>query len=348
MIRIPFRLFGFLKNMDRALINHYPFLNRYNYPAMRTAFSRAIIFVLPALCSPLFGITGSIPAGVSSTPSPVDTPTSSPTPAPASPTPTVLTATPTLLEPLHFASGFGEDLVLEETDQMDRSTSPDWWVNSGAWFLQRGGVGSTWIGETPVDSRWRELYNQSNPRDTDQGAHPQNLFRLITRSEWLTPTQQIYFRIVGNNLSTSSNREKSNGVLLFSRYRDAQNLYYAGVRVDGSAVIKKKSGGIYTTLAEAPLYPGTYNRATLPNLIPHDAWIGLRTVMHAEGNTVTILLYTDPDRSGFWVLALQAEDIVDPAAPLAQTGYAGIRTDFMDVEFDEYYIEEPLAETFAG
>ncbi len=315
---------------------------------MRTAFSRAILFALPALCFPLIGITESFPAGGSSTPSPMDTPTSGPTPAPASPTPTVLTTTPTPIEPRHFASGFSEDWVIEETDQMDRSPSPDWWVNSGAWFLQQGGVGSTWIGETPADSRWRELYNRSNPRDTDHGTHPQNLFRLITRSEWLAPTQQIYFRIVGDNLSTSANREKSNGVLLFSRYRDGENLYYAGVRVDGFAVIKKKSGGIYVTLAEAPLYPGTYNRATLPNLIPHKAWIGLRTVMRAEGNKITILLYTDLDQSGFWVLALQTEDIVDPAAPLAQTGYAGIRTDFMDVEFDDYYIEEPLAETIAG
>ena len=223
---------------------------------------------------------------------------------------------------------------------MDRSASPDWWLNSGGWFLQQGGIGSTWTGEAPAGSRWREIYNRTNPWDTDQGAHPQNLFRLITRSEWRLPEQRVYFRITGDNFSPSANREKSNGVLLFIRYHDADNLYYAGVRVDGSAVIKKKSAGVYTTLAETPWFPGTYNRASSPNLIPHRAWIGLRTVMQADEETVTIQLYVDPDRSGFWILALQAEVNADTAEEADQTGYGGIRTDFMDVEFDDYRIEE--------
>jgi hypothetical protein len=298
---------------------------------MKTAIRAAVVFLLPLLCSPLSEITEPPSAAAS------DTATATVT---SSATPTVLTATPTPVEPRHFATGFDGELVLEETDRMDRSANPDWWVNSGAWFLQRGGVGSTWIGESPADSKWRELYNLSNPLDTDHGAHPQNLFRLVTRSEWRDSTQQVYFRIVADNLSASANRDRSNGVLLFHRYRDAQNLYYAGVRVDGSAVIKKKTGGVYTTLAEAPLYPGSYNRSGAPNLIPHGTWIGLRTVLYTEGDKVTILLYTDPDRSGFWVLALQAEDTVDPDPPLAGAGFAGIRTDFMDVEFDDYRIEE--------
>ena len=129
-------------------------------------------------------------------------------------------------------------------------------------------------------------------------------------------------------------------MLLFLQYLDADNLYYAGVRVDGSAVIKKKSAGAYTTLAETPWFPGTYNRVSSPDLIPHRAWIGLRTVMHTNGETVTIQLYVDPDRSGFWILALQAEANAGPSQDAMQPGYGGIRTDFMDVEFDDYRIEE--------
>lgn len=231
-------------------------------------------------------------------------------------------------------------MALEETDRMDRSASPDWWLNSGGWFLQRGGIGSTWTGEAPAGSTWRDIYNRTNPWDTDQGAHPQNLFRLITRAQWQYPEQQVYFRIVGDNLSGSANRNSSNGVLLFIRYHDADNLLYAGVRVDGSAVIKMKSAGVYTTMAEAPWFPGTYHRASSPNLIPHQEWIGLRAAVQAGGDAVTIRLYIDPDRSGFWILALQTEVAVGPVSGMIATGYGGIRTDFMDVEFDDYRIEE--------
>jgi hypothetical protein len=298
---------------------------------MKTILRAAAVFLLPLLCSPLSEITEPPPAAshpVTAAPMSSAAPTAS------------ATATPTSVEPPHFSSDFNTDLLLEETGRMEESASPDWWVNSGAWFVQRCGVGSTWIGETPADSKWRGLYTLSNPQDTDRGAHPQNLFRLITRSEWGDSAQQVYFRILADNLSASANRDRSNGVLLFHRYRDAQNLYYAGARVDGSAVIKKKTGGVYATLAEAPLFPGSYDRTGAPDLIPHGVWIGLRTVLYTEGDRVTILLYTDPDRSGFWVLALQAEDTVDPAGPLARAGGAGIRTDFMDVEFDDYRIEE--------
>ncbi len=62
--------------------------------------------------------------------------------------------------------------------------------------------------------------------------------------------------------------------------------------------------------------------------------------MHIAGDTVTIQLYIDPDRSGFWILALQAEVNADPSPDAIQSGFGGIRTDFMDVEFDDYRIEE--------
>jgi hypothetical protein len=291
--------------------------------------------LLPWLCFSLMDLSG-LASTVASTASKTESPSSTPT---ITPTATV-TQTPTPTEPPHFASGFDTEMVLEESDRMERSASADWWLNSGGWFVQRDGIGSTWIGDAPAGSRWREIYIRTNPNDTDQGTHPQNLFRLITRSPWETPEERVYFCILGDNPSASVHRDKSNGVLLFLRYQDADNLFYAGVRVDGSAVIKKKSSGVYTTLAEAPWFPGAYNRASAPNLIPHQTWIGLRAVMTARGDALIIQLYIDPDRSGFWILALQAETLVDPADKLAQPGFGGIRTDFMDVEFDDYRIEE--------
>jgi hypothetical protein len=298
---------------------------------MKTTLRAAAAFLLPLLCFSLTDI---------STPAATVAPTASPSSTPTVTVTASITPTSTPTEPPHFASGFDDDWMLEETDRMEHSASPDWWLNSGGWFLQRGGVGSTWTGEASADSFWRKIYQQSNPLDTDRGTHPQNLFRLITRSQWQTPEQQVYFRIIGDNLSTSANRGKSNGVLLFIQYRDADNLFYAGVRVDGFAVIKKKSAGAYTTLAETPWFPGTYDRASSPNLIPHERWIGLRTVLQSHGETVTIQLYVDPDRSGFWILALQTEVEADPSQNTLRPGYGGIRTDFMDVEFDDYRIED--------
>ena len=248
-----------------------------------------VILLVPYLCSPLSDAGG--PPGITPSPTTIAAPTATPT--------VTKTATPTDIPRRVFADGFDVDRILEETDRMANSADSDWWVNSGGWFVQAGGVGSTWIGESPAASRWRLAYLLSNPVDTDRGAHPQNLFRLIARSVWIEPDQQVYFRIRADNLSSSPNRTQSNGVLLFSRYADGENLYYAGLRVDGYAVIKKKIGGAYATLAETPWFPGTYDRTAQPNLIPHDAWIGLRTVVHAEGNIVVLQLYIDPDRSGF-------------------------------------------------
>jgi hypothetical protein len=309
---------------------------------MKGIIPRAIIVLLPLVCFSLFDLSGGLTpdrspqsdARIGSATEPTST-SATFTPTATFPPPT---ATPT--EFPHFAAGFDDNLVLEETDAMEKSAAPDWWLNSGGWFIQRDGLGSTWLGEAPESSRWRAAYRMSNPEDTDNGAHPQNVFRLITRTAWTEPDQQIYFRIAADNLSRSPNRNASNGVLLFSRYRDGNNLYYAGLRVDGSAVIKRKSGGVYTTLAEAPWFPGAYNRTDAPNLIPGGQWIGLRTVMEAGGNILTIRLYVDPDRSGFWIPALQVEETIDSPAFAAQSGYGGIRTDFMDVEFDNYRIEE--------
>jgi hypothetical protein len=36
------------------------------------------------------------------------------------------------------------------------------------------------------------------------------------------------------------------------------------------------------------------------------------------------------------------EEPLDPSDVLSQPGHTGIRTDFMDVEFDDYSVEEPI------
>jgi hypothetical protein len=239
-----------------------------------------------------------------------------------------------------WSDAFDTSGCIEETGSMAESASPDWWVNSGGRFCRGSGSGATIEGSLPANDRWRTLYASSNPVDTDDGYHPQNIFRFVTKALWQDVQQTAYFRIRALDMSASSNRNASNGVLFFHRYQDGYNLYYAGIRVDGAAVIKKKINGTYYTMAyRSGVYPGgPYNASSNPNLIPTDRWIGLRTVIDGNASTVTIRLELDDSALGTgWTPIVEAEDSGQYGGPpITATGHAGIRTDFMDVEFQGY------------
>src|SRR3989344_1154813 len=227
---------------------------------------------------------------------------------------------------------------LVEAGSMADTWSPYWWLNSGAYFKLSSGRGATNKGVLPLNDPWRLLYAVNNPQDTDNGLHPQNIFRLLTRSEWQDARQEAYFVIKANNLSKSSNRNASNGLLLFNRYQDSDNLYYTGVRVDGSAIVKKKVQGNYYTMAEIKnVYGGVYNHESQPNLLPLNKWIGIRSELTNENNgTVRIKLFIDKGWQGKWQ---QVANVLDDGATyggaaISITGFGGIRTDFMDVEFE--------------
>lgn len=235
--------------------------------------------------------------------------------------------------------------VLEEANPMKNSKSPVWWLNSGGIMNIYESEFSTNTGDLPKDSKWRKLYKENNSRDTEKGYQPQNIFRLVSRSQWENSTQQLYFKIEKINLSDSEYRNESNGVLLFNRYQDGDNLYYTGLRVDGHAVIKKKIEGKYYTLAEKKVLTerNKYDRNDSPNLIPENTWIGIKSEVRSMGeDTVNIKLYIDREGKGDWKLVLEVEDKGDKYGkePIFDQGYGGIRTDFMDVKFRDYKIEE--------
>jgi hypothetical protein len=237
-----------------------------------------------------------------------------------------------------------ENKVLEEASSMKKSKSADWWLNSGGIMnigLKEFGTNS---GPLPQDSYWRKLYAKTNPKDTDGGYFPQNIFRLVTRSKWGNLSQSVYFNVKNINLSQSSNRNESNGVLLFNRYQDGDNLYYIGLRTDGDAVIKKKISDKYYTLKEKTIFSNgeDYDKEKNPNLIPSNSWIGIRSeVKNIDSKTVDIKLYIDKEQKGEWQLILEARDSQGKfgSAPFLGKGYAGIRTDFMDVQFKNYDIQ---------
>jgi hypothetical protein len=240
-----------------------------------------------------------------------------------------------------FYEDFSRDLTLEESGKLSNSKNPSWWLSSGAFMYQEDGIGKTVQGDLAVGSKWQKKYASNNPDDTDDGLHPQNIFRLTTRSRWKDFTQEAYFRINYYNLSESSNRSGSNGLFFFNRYKDENNLYYTGIRVDGAAVIKKKVGGVYHTMAYKQVYEGSYDRTSNPNLLPTDAWIGIRSTLTTESDgSVKIKLYLDRERDDDWESVLEAKDDGKNYGgnTIFNAGYAGIRTDFMDAEFDDFKI----------
>lgn len=242
-----------------------------------------------------------------------------------------------------FSDSFNRRETLEEAGSMEESADADWWLNSGAYLYYNGNTAATIQGELPDKDPWRLRYFKSNPTETDNGYHPQNIFRLITRSKWQSYVQQAYYKINRYILSPDPRRQPSNGLLLFNHYQDGNNLYYTGLRVDGFAVIKKKIGGTYFTIATRQVLPGKYDRERTPNLIPTDTWIGIRSIVSTGADrAVHIQVFSDIGRTGQWALMLETEDNSQRYGgdPISQSGYAGIRIDFMDVEFSDYSIVE--------
>ncbi len=230
---------------------------------------------------------------------------------------------------------FDTALSLEETSRPALSRSNVWWVNSGAMLRAENGVGATVHGELPADSRWRSIYRATNAVDTDEGAHPQNIFRLVTRSTAKNLRQELYFLITRIHASESPRRNASNGVFLFNRYRNGDNLYYTGLRVDGGAVIKRKKNGVYSILAYKKIFSGSYERENNPSLLPSGTWLGIRSeVENTADGSVVVRLFFDEQRNGRWKKVLEVADKGEAA--IREEGFAGIRTDFMDAVFDDY------------
>lgn len=239
-----------------------------------------------------------------------------------------------------FYYTFNVDGRLPEAGSMSETWSPYWWVNSGAYLILKGGAGETVQGALPASDYWRVLYSQTNPLDTGNGYYPQNIFRLVTRSSWGNNAQEMRFNIQKTNLTDTPNRDGYSGVLFFSRYQDEDTLYYAGVRQDGTAVIKKKYHGTYYTLAEAPVWPGTYDKWSNPTLIPQQKWMRMKLVTQDEPDgSVALTLYLDQTDTGAYQEVAHAVDTnggVGGTPVISGEGYAGIRTDYEDVLFDNY------------
>lgn len=265
-------------------------------------------------------------------------PRSSPTDPVSSPTPTPIpTASGSFLE------SFTTNFTVEEAGSMGTSNHSSWWVNSGGYLYSQDSVGTTIMGALPALNPWRVAYSLSNPLDTENGYYPQNIFRLLNQGQWQNETIEAYFKIENDTMTDSPNRNASNGLLIMARYLDGNNLYYVGVRVDGTVIVKKKKNGTYYTLLQKPIpgISGTYNRTSSPNLLPHNTWIGIKTTLTNDASgQVVINEYLDIGKTGVWTLVGTVIDdgLKYGGGALLGPGYAGIRTDFMDVTFDDFQV----------
>ena len=236
-----------------------------------------------------------------------------------------------------------DGIILEETGSIFTSDNKNLWLNSGGQLFLKGSIMKTLQNDLPINSRWRISYLKSNPEDSKNGYRPQNIFRLITKREWKDFRQEVYFKILKYDTSNSTHRDISNGILLLNRYQDSNNLYYAGIRVDGTAIIKKKINGEYYTLAQNKIFEGEYDRDKNPILLPFNKWMGIRTEIKNFNNSyVKIKLLLDRNNDGYWELVLETNDNgINYGGPaFLSNSHTGIRSDFMDLEFKNYKTSE--------
>lgn len=240
----------------------------------------------------------------------------------------------------YWSYTFNSSGTLLEAGSSAESSSPYFWLNSGGKMPISGGLGMTQQGALSWGTAF-EMYKTMNSLDTDGGKYPQNTFRLVTKQSWTNFEEQVKFRITKTNLTNTPNRDGYSGMFLMSRYTNSDNLYYVGVRHDGQVVIKKKIGGVYHTLAYAQVFgvQSDYDKWAKPNLMPQNAWMGLRGKFEnlADGS-VRITASLDKNNSGVYTNVLTAIDKGTGGTPHKAAGKVGIRTDFMDVQFDDYVV----------
>lgn len=254
--------------------------------------------------------------------------------------PATLPQTAPITVSLPYVYNFATNGVVNQTSSSLASTSPFWWVPSGGKLVLSGGVGSTITGTVPSSDPWYAYYAANKPVQTDVGAHPQNVFTMFFRQPFSTVSQEIYVKKVADNLGNTVNRAAYNGVSLYLRYIDDRNLYYAGIRADGYAIIKKQVNGVYQTLSYQKVFPGIFDPASKPTLIPTGVWIGVKAACATNSAGVPrISLYIDNGKTGTWSLVAEAFDDPIKYGPIVNgAGLVGVRTDFTDIQFDDFRV----------
>lgn len=153
--------------------------------------------------------------------------------------------------------------------------------------------------------KWK-VTSQSFYAKDSMGYTNSPVFRAITQK-----TDFTNFLLKADMKKMDLAIEPWEGLQLFFRYRDADNLYVAGIRNDNQIQLKKKVNGIYTTLGTAPIDGNKLGY-----------WY--KMVVMAKGTNIQI--YVDGTKY------IEAND-----ASLS-AGRAGIRTDNIEAYFDNFEV----------
>lgn len=218
-------------------------------------------------------------------------------------------------------------ILVSESHTFSESSSKKWWLSSGGqiYFFRNKIFPLT--GDLHSSDPWYVRYKKNNPKGSNEGKRPQNIFRLVNVPLKKDFTQSVYFKLL--YYAAPFPEQPHDGVFLMSRYVDSDNLYYYGLRVDGVVVIKKKYHGKYTTLAYKKVLPDV-----ALNNIPQDKYLGLKISINSNGVKNHLVAYLDLG-TGF----KKVFDIYDSSKDLSSFGKSGLRSDNMDVVFKDYNYE---------
>lgn len=236
-----------------------------------------------------------------------------------------------------FLYAFSDPGVLVEAPSAAQSTSPYFWLKSGAELVIENGRGATIQGTLDSANPWSKTYASRMTVQSDNGAHPQNAFFMLTRATAQNVVAQAYFDRTADNFDIAGNRRPYNHEAVIARYQDDNNYYFASVRADGDIDIKKKVNGAFVTLGEAKLFPGAWNASTNPDLIPLNRWVGLKLSVTDTSAGPKLELYTDVGWTNTWTLALSA---TDASNAIASAGAVGIESNYGDVIFDNFLVQD--------
>ena len=156
-----------------------------------------------------------------------------------------------------------------------------------------------------ASSQWRVTSGNLYIRRT-HGYTNDDVFRVVTRrSDFSDVLVSAYMQ--KRNLAVNP----WEGLQLFIRYQDPDNLYVAGLRNDNSIHLKKKIKGKYVTLATAPINSNMIN-----------TWYKMTIV-------------ADSDRLRVFVGDKKYIDVRDASLT---AGRVGIRTDNIEAYFDNFQV----------
>lgn len=236
---------------------------------------------------------------------------------------------------------------LQEADQERLSDSNEWWLEAGGLVHITDTGFKTLHGPVADDNQMRLKYAEYSSRVSDNGYHPQNSFRLYNRNSAENKHQEMTATVDADNLYNRDNVQPWNGLSQVMRFQDSDDYYFAEIRMDGKAVIKRVHDGLFTTLAAEKIFPGEYDAMENHNLIPLNTPIHMTSdITTTDDGNVEITFTVDVENDGNVEGQLSVVDDGSRYAndPLTKSGKSGVYSDYMEMTVTDYSVNTASAD----